>query len=172
VRERDATAGLRAVGLPVRSPRDILPGMSPVRSISLAVFLAWCSSAHAGDIEGSAKPVDGDSFNIEVRIFGIDAPEPGQTCKDAQGLSYSYGRLASDAMAELLRGKTVRAKNGTKTPSTGGPSGSRRSNVTRVRGLKLQSALNLHWAPRGWGADRRCGHVRAEVAGRQVFPTP
>ena len=118
MRERDATAGLRAVGLLVRSPRDILLGMSPVRSIPLAVFLAWCSSAHAGDIERSAKPVDGDSFNIEVRIFGIDAPEPGQTCKDAQGLSYSYGRLASDAMAELLRGKTVRCK----TPSTGGPS--------------------------------------------------
>ena len=91
-------------------------------SISLAAFLAWCSSAHAGDIEGSAKPVDGDSFNTEVRIFGIDAPEPGQTCKNAQGLSYPCGRIASDAMAELLRGKTVRCENGTKTPSTGGPS--------------------------------------------------
>jgi hypothetical protein len=96
--------------------------MSPVCSISLAAFLAWCSSAHAGDIEGSAKPVDGDSFNTEVRIFGIDAPEPGQTCKNAQGLSYPCGRIASDAMAELLRGKTVRCENGTKTPRTGGPS--------------------------------------------------
>ena len=54
--------------------------------------------------------MDGNSFNIEIRIFGIDAPEPGQTCKDAQGLSYPCGRIARDAMAELLKGKTVRCE--------------------------------------------------------------
>jgi endonuclease YncB( thermonuclease family)/ubiquinone/menaquinone biosynthesis C-methylase UbiE len=60
--------------------------------------------------EGRAKPVDGDSFNIEIRIFGIDSPESGQTCKDAGGNNYPCARIASDAMAELLRGKTVRCE--------------------------------------------------------------
>ena len=78
-----------------------------MRFISFAAFLLWSSVPHAGEIEGRAKPVDGNSFNIEIRIFGIDAPEPGQTCKDAQGLSYACGRIARDAMAELLKGRTV-----------------------------------------------------------------
>src|SRR4030088_3096314 len=81
--------------------------MPPMRFISFAAFLLWSSVPHAGEIEGRAKPVDGNSFNIEIRIFGIDAPEPGQTCKDAQGLSYACGRIARDAMAELLKGRTV-----------------------------------------------------------------
>jgi hypothetical protein len=85
--------------------------MPLVRLIPIVAFLA-CSSTvlYAGDIEGRAKPVDGDSFNIEIRIFGIDAPEPGQTCKDAQGLNYPCGRIARDTMAELLKGKTVRCE--------------------------------------------------------------
>jgi endonuclease YncB( thermonuclease family) len=82
-----------------------------VRLLSSAAFLAWSSAVlFAGDIEGRAKPVDGDSFNFEIRIFGIDAPEPGQTCKDAQGISYPCGRIAREAMAGLLNGKTVRCE--------------------------------------------------------------
>ena len=69
-----------------------------VRLISSAAFLAWSfTPLYAGDIEGRAKPVDGDSFNIEIRIFGIDAAEPGQTCKDAKALP-SY-RTASGSVA-------------------------------------------------------------------------
>jgi hypothetical protein len=64
--------------------------------------------------------VDGDSFNIEIRIFGIDAPEPGQTCKDAQGLSYPCGRIARDAMAELLGAKRCAARSRTRTQSSEG----------------------------------------------------
>jgi endonuclease YncB( thermonuclease family) len=72
----------------------------------LAPLLAY-SAAHAADIEGNAKPVDGDSFNIEIRLFGIDTPEASQTCKDSTGADYPCGRIASDAMAALLDGKTV-----------------------------------------------------------------
>jgi endonuclease YncB( thermonuclease family) len=97
--------GLSA-GLP--SAADKGADMPIVRLIPIVAFLA-CSSTvlYAGDIEGRAKPIDGDSFNIEIRIFGIDAPEPGQTCKDAEGFNYPCGRIARDAMAELLKGKTV-----------------------------------------------------------------
>lgn len=93
-----------------------------VRLISSAAFLSWSfTPLYAGDIEGRAKPVDGDSFNIEIRIFGIDAPEPGQTCKDAHGLNYSCGRQARDAMAEMLRGKTVRCEKQDQDTKNGRP---------------------------------------------------
>jgi hypothetical protein len=50
---------------------------SVVHLIALAtVLIGPPAVVFAGDIEGRAKPVDGDSFNIEIRIFGIDAPEP------------------------------------------------------------------------------------------------
>jgi endonuclease YncB( thermonuclease family) len=99
-----------------------IPSMLFVRLISSAAFLA-CSFTplYAGDIEGRAKPVDGDSFNIEIRIFGIDAPEPGQTCKDAHGLNYPCGRQARDAMAEMLRGKTVRCEKQDQDTKNGRP---------------------------------------------------
>jgi endonuclease YncB( thermonuclease family) len=93
-----------------------------VRLISSAAFLAWSfTTLYAGDIEGRAKPVDGDSFNIEIRIFGIDAPEPGQTCKDAHGLNYPCGRQARDSMAEMLRGKTVRCEKQDQDTKNGRP---------------------------------------------------
>lgn len=64
-------------------------------------------SARAGEIEGTPKPVDGDSFEIEIRIFGIDTPEISQTCKDADGGDYPCGQVAADALAALMNGKTV-----------------------------------------------------------------
>lgn len=51
--------------------------------------------------------MDGDSFYIEIRIFGIDAPENAQTCKDAEGRDYPCGKVASDTMKALIRGKNV-----------------------------------------------------------------
>lgn len=78
-----------------------------LREFILAILLCGCAPALAADIEGEAKPVDGDSFDIEIRIFGIDTPETAQTCKDAEGRDYPCGRIASDAMAALLKDKTV-----------------------------------------------------------------
>ena len=73
----------------------------------VAVSIAFSPAAWAGEIEGRAKPVDGDSFNIEIRIFGIDAPESRQTCKDAKGGDYPCGQRANEAMEKLLSGNTV-----------------------------------------------------------------
>jgi endonuclease YncB( thermonuclease family) len=99
-----------------------LRACSVVRLIALVTVLTGHPAVvFAGDIEGRAKPVDGDSFNIEIRIFGIDAPEPGQTCKDAQGLSYPCGRIARDAIAELLKGKTVRCEKQAQDTKFGRP---------------------------------------------------
>ena len=55
--------------------------------------------AHAADlIVGRALVVDGDTIEIHgqrIRLFGIDAPEGGQTCEDAVGRSYRCGQKAA-----------------------------------------------------------------------------
>jgi len=42
--------------------------------------------------------IDGDTLEIRgerIRLFGIDAPESGQTCLDAKGRSYRCGQKAA-----------------------------------------------------------------------------
>jgi endonuclease YncB( thermonuclease family) len=92
-----------------------------MRTVFLAALLVASAIAHAADIEGTAKPVDGDSFDIEVRIFGIDTPETNQTCKDADGADYPCGQIANDAMAALLNGKTVRCEKQAQDEKYGRP---------------------------------------------------
>jgi len=82
-----------------------------MRSVFLAFMLvASSNTVLASEIEGKAKPVDGDSFDIEIRIFGIDAPESGQTCLDANGVEFACGRIADEAMAAMLNGTVVQCE--------------------------------------------------------------
>jgi len=49
-------------------------------------------------IAGRAAVIDGDTLEIHgerIRLFGIDAPESGQTCLDAKGQSYRCGQKAA-----------------------------------------------------------------------------
>ena len=55
-------------------------------------------------IAGRAKVIDGDSLEVagaRIRLFGIDAPEAHQQCRDARGLDYPCGRAAARALAAL-----------------------------------------------------------------------
>ncbi|MBK5198448.1 MAG: thermonuclease family protein, partial [Methyloceanibacter sp.] len=81
-----------------------------MRLLFSAALCLWFAAAHAGEIEGQAKPVDGDSFNMEIRLFGIDAAEASQTCKDAKGQDYPCGQIASDALSGFLKDETVRCE--------------------------------------------------------------
>jgi endonuclease YncB( thermonuclease family) len=54
-----------------------------------------------------AKPIaiDGDGLRIdgeEIRIYGIDAPELLQTCKDARGAEWQCGRAARDHLRAIV----------------------------------------------------------------------
>ncbi len=66
--------------------------------------------APGAPIEGRAKIVDGDSLEIageRIRLFGIDAPEGRQQCRDAKGADYACGREAARALTSLIGGRTV-----------------------------------------------------------------
>lgn len=59
---------------------------------------------------GRARVVDGDSLELaghRVRLFGIDAPEGRQDCRDARGRTYACGREARDALAQLIGNQSV-----------------------------------------------------------------
>ena len=61
-------------------------------------------------ISGRARIVDGDSLEIagvSIRMFGIDAPERYQTCRDGGGRDYACGRAAARALAAAVAGRPV-----------------------------------------------------------------
>lgn len=54
----------------------------------------------------TVRVIDGDSFKdgeTEFRIYGIDAPEYRQICKDAADLNWSCGKSAREGLAAALR---------------------------------------------------------------------
>jgi endonuclease YncB( thermonuclease family) len=61
-------------------------------------------------IYGVARANDGDSLTIgstRIRLFGIDAPELGQSCKRA-GVAWSCGEEAADRLSRLVTGREIR----------------------------------------------------------------
>jgi endonuclease YncB( thermonuclease family) len=79
--------------------------------------LPWADSeakrpppATGGAIVGRARVVDGDSLELSgrrIRLFGIDAPEGRQTCRDAQDRDTRCGEDARRALANLIGGGPV-----------------------------------------------------------------
>jgi endonuclease YncB( thermonuclease family) len=90
-------------------------------------------------ITGTARVTDGDSLeigNVRVRLFGIDAPEFRQLCKDASGRDYTCGVAARQTLGELIDGKRVSC-----TPAEG-PSYDRLVAVCRVDGSRQGQGQN------------------------------
>ncbi len=66
-----------------------------------------------GTLVGRAKVIDGDSLDLggtQIRLFGIDAPEGRQTCRNAEGRDYRCGRAATAALRRLVGRSVVRCE--------------------------------------------------------------
>lgn len=62
-------------------------------------------SIAAEPITGQASVIDGDTLEIHgvrIRLFGIDAPESAQHCKDAAGVDWRCGRDAAFALSDKI----------------------------------------------------------------------
>ncbi|MEO1679899.1 MAG: thermonuclease family protein [Pseudomonadota bacterium] len=80
-----------------------------VRDIAAALLAALLlidgEPARAAQVlSGDVEVVDGDTLRIAgetVRLHAIDAPEGGQTCRDADGRSWACGAAATEALRRL-----------------------------------------------------------------------
>ena len=84
------------------------------RALIALAILAGAAPAMGADggarIIGEAQAIDGDTLDlgaVRVRLFGIDAPEGGQSCRRADGAEWDCAAAASDRLAELIEGREV-----------------------------------------------------------------
>jgi endonuclease YncB( thermonuclease family) len=78
-----------------------------------AVPLAGLPGFAAADVDqvtGVAEVIDGDTLLIgetTIRLFGIDAPEAGQSCPRAKGGDWACGNRATEALGAMVEEREI-----------------------------------------------------------------
>lgn len=81
------------------------------RVIAIAALLAEPQISAATELAGRISVIDGDTIEMHgqrIRLFGIDAPERGQSCYTEAGEAWRCGTSAARRFDELTADKTVR----------------------------------------------------------------
>lgn len=85
------------------------------------IFLAALSAvfpASAADITGTPTIIDGETLEVggkRFRLWGIDAPDPRQTCM-IRKREYNCGRISATALMDLVAGVKVKCRPLAKSP--------------------------------------------------------
>ncbi len=100
-----------------QSPKAVAQALGKLIALVLVVVLVivierYCTvKPQAFGPDAKVSAIDGDTLRAgngdEYRIFGIDAPELHQTCKDASGKSWLCGRAAKAKLTTLMKGGQV-----------------------------------------------------------------
>lgn len=111
--------------------------------------LLWFSSPASAESGKKIQLRDGDSFVLdgkEIRLWGIDAPEFFQACRNAAGQEYPCGRQAKEYLQGLIGGGPVRCE-----PT------SRAKKETRIvaRCFVGTNDLGQQMVRRGWAVEYR-----------------
>jgi endonuclease YncB( thermonuclease family) len=78
--------------------------------IAVALLAQAMTPAHAEILKGRASVTDGDSIEIHgqaVRLLDMDAPEPEQLCRGADGTEYRCGERAASVLSDFLAQREV-----------------------------------------------------------------
>lgn len=81
--------------------------LSPALCLVLALAAA---PAGAETITGTARVMEGDLLSVngvDLRLFGIDAPDKGQICENRAGTEYDCFTLSRLALERLTEGRTI-----------------------------------------------------------------
>jgi endonuclease YncB( thermonuclease family) len=79
--------------------------MSTRGTAALLTLLSFWSPALAGDLTGQASIIDGDTLEIHgvrIRLWGIDAPESSQSCRDEDSSLYRCGAKAANDLDSFI----------------------------------------------------------------------
>jgi endonuclease YncB( thermonuclease family) len=82
-----------------------------LRSIAAVGFvLGTAATALADDLIGQASVVDGDTLEIHgtrIRLWGIDAPESSQLCRNEESDQYRCGAVSANSLDQFIAGRPV-----------------------------------------------------------------
>src|ERR1700734_1304720 len=81
-----------------------------LRLVLITVIAAQFGVAFADDLIGQASIIDGDTVEIHnsrIRVFGIDAPESDQLCRNEESELYRCGQKASNALFDYINRRPV-----------------------------------------------------------------
>jgi endonuclease YncB( thermonuclease family) len=142
--------------------------MRALSAIRFGLFLGIFVAASAGSASAATFAViDGDTLrsgNTTYRLFGIDAPEAGQKCKDAHDGSWPCGKEAIRLMNTLVIGKEVACDD------RGADEYGRTLSVCTADGKEINAAMidaGLAWSFRRYSHDydAREDAARAKLVG-------
>jgi endonuclease YncB( thermonuclease family) len=100
-----AVAAILALVLGCAACRDAIDIAMPIRQkLAPGTHVAEVAAGPAVVIDGRTLDVAGRRF----QLYGVDAPDPDQTCEDAAKKDYPCGLMARDFLARLAAGGPAR----------------------------------------------------------------
>jgi endonuclease YncB( thermonuclease family) len=76
-----------------------------IRRVIRLLLLLTCGSAYAAEVVGQASIIDGDTLEIRgtrIRLWGIDATESTQLCREENSLQYHCGAQRANDLDEFI----------------------------------------------------------------------